>query len=147
MDRQFILDMWDASHEKYTWIPPFIASFKDLTPQQAAWKPDPKRHSIWQNLHHISFWREATIRRLKGENVSDEEKDKNNFAEPAQINADTWGAAIARFEKSNQLIHDAILNEKIKLDDLKYILPHDAYHMGQVMCLRALQGIPPVSYE
>ena len=147
MDRQFILDMWDASHEKYTWIPPFIQSFKDLSPQQAAWKPDPKRHSIWQNLNHITFWREATIRRLKGETVSDEEKEKNNFAEPAQVNADTWGVAIARFEKSNQLIHDAILNEKFKLEELRFILPHDAYHLGQVMVLRALQGLPPVSYD
>lgn len=147
MDRQFILDMWDASHEKYTWIPPFIKSFKDLTPQQAAWKPDPKRHSIWQNLSHITFWREATIRKLGGEKIPEEEVERSNFAEPSQVNADTWGAAIARFEKSNGLIHDAILNEKIKLDDLKYILPHDAYHLGQVMCLRALQGLPPVSYD
>lgn len=30
------------------------------------------------------------------------------------------------------------------LERLVYHLPHESYHMGQIMYLRAMQGLPPL---
>jgi len=35
----------------------------------------------------------------------------------------------------------------VPVEKLRYLLPHDAYHLGQVMYVRALQGLPAIGYE
>jgi hypothetical protein len=144
MDRDSLANMWDETHNKYSWFPAFNASFKDLSPQQAAFKPSPQRHSIWQILNHICFWRETVVGRERGKKPSDEEMTRRNFEEPADVSPDAWRGAVERFEKSQRLIHEAMTDEKFPAEKLQYILPHDAYHLGQVMYLRAMQGLPPV---
>src|SRR5688572_1266931 len=59
--REYLIKTWDEGWEKSWWWPAFSVVFQDLTPQQAAWKPSPQRHSIWQILNHMTFWREVCV--------------------------------------------------------------------------------------
>jgi len=146
-DRELLAGMWDDMSKSYTWIPAWSKSFADLTPQQAAWKPSADRNSIWQHLNHICFWREVTIRRLQNEPPSEAEVAKCNFEQPSDVSLAGWQAAQQRLMKSHELIRAALTNEKVPVEKLKYLLPHDAYHLGQVMLLRGLQNLPPVGYD
>jgi hypothetical protein len=146
-DREMLLQMWDEMWKSYTWIPGWTKSFADLTPQQAAWKPAPGRNSIWQNLNHIAFWRETTVSRLAGKPPTEDVINRSNFEEPSQITDAAWRAALERLEMSHQLIHKALSDPNVPLEKLRYLLPHDAYHLGQVMYLRALQGLPAVGFD
>jgi uncharacterized damage-inducible protein DinB len=139
--------MWDEMWGSYTWIPSWTKTFGDLTPQQAVWKSGPQRKSIWQHLNHIAFWRETTLKKIAGKPPSDAECERGNFEEPTQVTDASWKASIARLEKSHQAIRAGLADEKIPVEKLQYLLPHDSYHMGQVMCLRALQGLPPIGYS
>ena len=38
---------------------------RGVTPQQAAWKPAPKRHSIWELTLHLAYWKYAVRRNLE----------------------------------------------------------------------------------
>jgi len=146
-DRELLISMWDEMWKSYTWVPAWSKSFADLTPQQAAWKPAADRNSIWQHLNHICFWREVTIRRLQNEAPDDAEVAKRNFETPADVSPAAWQATQQRLMKSYELIRNALANEKVPVEKVKYLLPHDAYHLGQVMLLRGLQGLPPVGYD
>ena len=146
-DREMLIQMWDEMWNSYTWIPGWNKSFSDLTAKQAAWKPDPKRNSIWQILNHIAFWRETMVNRLAGKPPTDEVVAKSNWESPAEPTDAAWREALARLERSHQAIRKALGDEKVPVEKLRYLLPHDAYHLGQVMYVRALQGLPAIGYE
>ena len=146
-DREMLIQMWDEMWNSYTWIPGWNKSFSDLTAKQAAWKPDPKRNSIWQILNHIAFWRETMVNRLAGKPPTDEVVAKSNWESPAEPTDAAWREALARLERSHQGIRKALGDEKVPVEKLRYLLPHDAYHLGQVMYVRALQGLPAIGYE
>ena len=145
-DREMLIQMWDEMWGSYTWIPGWDKSFADLTPQQAAWKPGPQRNSIWQILNHIAFWRETTVNRLAGKPPTEDVIARSNFEEPAQITDAAWRTALSRLEKSHQAIRAALGDANVPVEKIRYLLPHDSYHLGQVMYLRALQGLPAVGF-
>jgi uncharacterized damage-inducible protein DinB len=144
--REYLLKTWDEGWEKSAWWPAFSIVFQDLTPQQAAWKPAPQRHSIWQILNHMCFWREVCVRRVRGEKPPDDELERRNWEEPTEVTDQSWRQALARFEQSQRLVREALADESLELNQLRYLLPHDAHHVGQVTYLRAMQGLPPQQY-
>lgn len=145
MSRQIFADLWKVSHDKSGWYTAFGDALKDLTPQQAAWKPNPDRHSIWQIVNHVTFWREYALAKQRGEKRSDSDIAANNWPEPAEVTSDAWRSALDRFEHSRTAMHDALVDEKVPLDHLAGHVLHDVYHLGQISYLRALQGFKPVS--
>ena len=144
--REFLLKTWDEGWEKSWWWPAFSIVFQDLGAEQAAWKPAPQRHSIWQILNHMIFWREVAVKRAKGGEFDDAEIERRNFEEPREISDAAWRDALGRFEQSQRLVREALADESVNLDKLRYLLPHDAHHVGQVTYIRAMQGLPPHKY-
>ncbi len=145
MDRETLLKLWTDSWEGDIWIAPWAKALAGLTPQQAAFKPTPQRHSIWQNVNHVAFWREYSLDLAAGKpKPSDAERDRRNFEEPPAATAAAWDAARKRLADTHKRVRDAIANPAVPLDRLRYHLAHDAYHLGQIMYLRALQGLPPI---
>jgi uncharacterized damage-inducible protein DinB len=144
MDRKSLLEYWKDVETTGLWHAPWSKALSGLTAAQAAWKPAPQRHSIWQIVNHVTFWREHEIRSLAGDKPGENEIARRNFEPPKEVSDSAWSATVARFQQSYRQMTDAIQNEAHSLDRLKFILPHDCYHMGQVMFLRALQNLPSV---
>ena len=145
-DRELLLKTWDETWNSPTWFPSWKQAFAGLTPQQAAWKPAPKRNSIWQNLNHIAFWRETVVNRLAGKPPSEDEVNRKNFEEPSEMTDAAWTAAQKRFEDAHNGIRKAMADTNTPAEKFHYLLAHDAYHMGQIMYVRALQGLPAIEY-
>lgn len=146
MDRGWFLKQWDDAWTEGLWTASWSKSVEDLTPAQAAWKPAPGRHSIWQIVEHMIFWREDTLERLltgRG-SLPDDELQRRNFPEPPETSKAAWEAALARFRQSHERIAAAIRDPHARLDRIQYLLAHDSYHIGQINLLRALQGIRPI---
>lgn len=61
-----ILQLWKETFEEEGWHTPVLAALDGLTAPQAAWKPSPERHSVWQIADHLAFWKEYMLRRLRG---------------------------------------------------------------------------------
>lgn len=145
MDRAMLLALWDESWETGIWITPWIKAVEGLSAVQAAWKPAAARHSIWQNVTHVVFWRTITLDTLAGRARPPQDvMDRLNFAEPGAATEPAWKDARQRLAASHMALRAAIADEKNQLDRLKYHLGHDAYHLGQIMYLRALQGLSPI---
>ncbi len=91
------------------------------------------------------FWREDALRRLNDPSPPSEgDVARLNFLEPAEISDAAWRATVERYHKSQREIAAALAEDRTKLDRLPYLLPHDLYHMGQIMYLRAMLGKPPI---
>lgn len=143
MLHQTLAEWWNEAWQKGIWAAPWSKAVEGLTPQQAAWKPAAQRHSIWQIVNHIVFWREDAVARLDGHSApAEEEIARLNFADPPQITDAAWQAARQRLQRSQEAVAAALSQANHPLDRLRFLLPHDCYHFGQIMLLRALQGLP-----
>jgi DinB superfamily len=66
---QVVLALLEEGYERKTWHGPNLKqSIKGVTAQQAAWRPGPGRHNIWEVTLHAAYWKYALRRRLEGGN-------------------------------------------------------------------------------
>ena len=146
MDREGLKTLWQEALTEGLWYAPWPKALDGLTPQQAAWKPQPQRHSIWQLLNHIVFWQDYTLRAARGEKPAREdfarETERRNWEEPAEISDAAWSGARERFMTSYRAMVE-LINTGDAAERPLYHLMHESYHFGQIMYLRAMQGLEP----
>lgn len=144
--REILQQLWNDAWAGNVWVAPWEQAVGKLTARQAAWRPAAGRHSIWQNVNHVVFWREYTLTLLAGRTKpTDEEAEVKNFCEPAGVDDAEWARTVAALRHSHERIGAAIADAANSLERLQYHLMHDAYHLGQIMLLRAMQGIPTIA--
>ena len=139
-----VLQWWDAAWDEGLWYAPWSKAIDGLTAAQAAWTPAPGRHSIWAILNHMCFWREHALRVLRNDRPSKEEVEKRNFETPADVSEAAWAAARQRFATLQDQIRAIITDPAGDLTRIRYIIPHDSYHVGQIMYIRAMQGLAAI---
>ncbi len=144
MDRTALIRHWDEAWKDGLWAAPWSRVLDDLAPAQLVWRPQPQRHCIWQYVDHMLFWRDAALRRTRGQDVSAEEQQHRNFAAPPEPSPSMAEELRRRWRQSHEQVRAAIADDGSDLARLQYIAYHDSYHVGQIMLLRALQGLPPI---
>src|SRR6266436_1691771 len=142
------LALLDEAYEKKTWHGPNLSqSIKGVTAKQAAWRPGPGRHNIWEVMLHAAYWKYAVRRRIEGgKRGSFVLKGSNFFTRPekGKGNEAAWSADKQLLERE----HRALLATVAKLlptaraarfvPQLYGIAYHDIYHAGQIRLLRRL---------
>lgn len=127
---------------------------RGVTPEQAAWKPAAKRHSIWELTLHLAYWKYAVRRTLENLPPGTFPRSPSNWpAVPEPADATHWkeDRALLRSEHS-QLVEAVRAFNPRRLDevapgskhyrfvDLMFgIVSHDVYHVGQVQVLKRLE--------
>lgn len=145
MDREVVIRLWEEAWSEGLWYATWEKALDGLSPAQAAWKPYPERHSIWQILNHMLFWQDYSLRLIAGNKPSREEAERGNWLDPAEVSQSAWADARRRFAGSCQKMRDAMNTaDEEGFERLIYHLPHESYHFGQIMYLRALQGLAPI---
>ncbi len=144
MDRATLARLWSEFWDRGLFAAPWELAV-DVSAAQAAWSPAPGRKSIWQNVNHVIFWRTYVVHRLRGgANKSEAEINAANWAVPDPPTESAWARARKDLEASHRLIEAAVADPALGTERLEYLLAHDAYHLGQIMYIRALQGMPPI---
>jgi DinB family protein len=147
---QLILTLLDEAYEKRTWHGPNLKqSIRGVTAKQAAWRPGPQRHNIWEETLHAAYWKYAVRRRIEGgKRGSFALKGSNFFARPekGQTSAAAWRADKKLLEGEHRALRQAVaralqtpLGTKL-LRQLYGIAFHDIYHAGQIRLLRRLMN-------
>ncbi len=144
--------------EDWQWQPPLSGALRGLTAAQAAWKPAPPRHSIWQIVRHLILWKRGVLDAWDGDPPDGKHLGASDWQDVAGSEADwerdrqTLLEISAQFLTRAQALDDAGLAREIVWYTSGHAQPlamrlvrtttHDIYHAGQIMYLRALQGIP-----
>lgn len=147
MDRNELKRLWAEAMREGLWYAPWEKALDGLTPAQASWKPTEGRHSIWQLINHIVFWQDYTLRAAQGRKPDREafarEVEERNWEEPPQPTDAAWREARERFFAScRAMVH--LVETAEDLERTLYHLFHESYHFGQIMYLRAMQGLAPI---
>jgi len=144
-----ILQLFEEAFERKTWHGPNLwQSLKGVTAKQAAWRPGPDRHNIWELALHTAYWKYAVRRRLQGGKRGAFAIKGSNFFPRPQPNGLTeaaWTADKAILRNEHVALRAAIkhtLARPISAKVLRMLWGvafHDVYHAGQVRLLRRLR--------
>ena len=140
------------AHQGNAWHGPSLRELLEgVTAEQAAARPLPDAHSIWELVNHLAAWERIVMRRVQGEVVNDV-PDEINFPPVAEPSEAAWQAALAQLDETNRELREAIKQiDDAKLEELTpgkqhplYIelygaLQHDLYHAGQIALLKKLK--------
>jgi hypothetical protein len=148
---RIILALLDEGFSRKTWHGPNLGqSLKGLSARQAAWRPAPGRHNIWEVTLHSAYWKYAVRRRIEGgKRGSFVLKGSNFFVRPEKGNATekAWKADRELLVKEHQALRLA-MQKVLRSPRAEKILPmlygiafHDVYHAGQIRLLRRLRGL------
>jgi hypothetical protein len=152
---RLLLCIMDEAYEKKAWHGPNLrGSIRGLTAEQAAWKPAPNRHSVWEIVVHAAYWKYAVRRRLRGdERGSFPLKGSNWFPLPELLTQENWQMAVKLLRQEHQglresvaaLPHEALYvtpaGSKVSNVTLIHgIAAHDLYHTGQIQLLKRLRS-------
>lgn len=143
-----ILALLDEAFQKKTWHGPNLRqAMKGVTAKQAAWRPAPGRHNIWEEVLHAAYWKYAVRRQIEGgKRGSFALKGSNFFARPQKGKATeaAWRADRAILENQHRELVEAA-RKVLKSPAAGKYLPmlygvafHDIYHAGQIRLLRRL---------
>jgi hypothetical protein len=144
MDRIELLARWNEMWQEGNWVPSWPDSLAGLSAQEAAWSPHPGCHCIWQEVIHTIYWRRVTLERMAGGAAPGEEEiEALQFAMPAETREEAWAATVAALQQTQEAIAAAIEDETKDKERVVYHLIHDAYHLGRITQLRAMQGTAP----
>ena len=119
----------------------------DLTGEQASAVPPASPYSIGQIVAHTHFWQNANIAAARGETWPRPTHLEDTFAPVAP---EDWPALVTDFLTGIQTCKDLAeqkatltspAREDTSLDyDLAESALHNAYHLGQIVLLRRMQG-------
>jgi uncharacterized protein len=157
--KDLLVDHLENTFEKETWQPPLATSVWGLTAEQAAWKPAPERHSIWQIVRHVIRWKRGVLDAWDGKPSDFEDVTRGDWQEASGDQA-AWDSDVRalrdiydEFQRRLADADDAVLDRGLPwyrgasqqqrvAQRLMHVFTHDIYHAGQIQYLRALQRIP-----
>ena len=149
-----LLRILDEGYERKAWQGPNLkGSLRGVRAAQAAWRPGPGRHNVWELAVHCAYWKYAVWRLLAGEKKGAfAAKGSNFFARPdGSATESAWREDLATLEGTHRKLRDAVAGLKDKdlakrlpgskypTDTLVYgVASHDAYHTGQIQVVKRL---------
>src|SRR4030088_3099515 len=105
---KLVLALLDEAYEKKTWHGPNLKqSLKGISAQQAAWRPAPGRHNIWEVTLHAAYWKYAVRRRIEGgKRGSFVLKGSYFFSRPekGKLNEAAWSADKKLLEREHRAL-------------------------------------------
>jgi uncharacterized damage-inducible protein DinB len=144
-----IADQLERAFEGEAWHGPSVRELLTTTTcGQAAERPIPGAHTIWEIVVHMGVWKSVVRRRLLGETIVDLPPEQDwpavkNATEPA------WRKELEELEKSHVQMRRAIaeltderLGERVPGEGytvyvmLHGVIQHDLYHAGQIALLK-----------
>ncbi|MBN8204189.1 DinB family protein [Bacillus sp. NTK034] len=147
-----LLRMLDTTYDNESWYAPFKPAIEGLTAEQARWRPTgDTTKSIWENVNHLIYYKERLAAILDGDELPQNLDGDETFYLTKQSNDDKeWIGVVERAEIVQRKLRDAlnkttteVLEQNSLEEKLIDIMLHDAYHTGQIIQIRKMQGSWP----
>ena len=147
-----ILDHYDGVLNGEPWHGDAVWQVLDsISAQEAAARPAPAVHTIWEIVMHMAFWENVATQRLAG--LRSGLVEELNFPPMPAATEENWRKTLDLLHAADRDFRAALakLDEK-KLDELTAagkrtfygeahgIIEHHVYHLGQIALLKKMQS-------
>ena len=146
-----LLSIVDQAYDRQSWHGTNLrGSIRRTSLTQAAWRPAPSRHNIWELVVHTAYWKYIGWRRLTGSaRGSFPLRGSNWFRRPLEATDAAWRSDIALLDEMHRTLRDAVAGLSArelhrtprgsKVSNfalLSGVAAHDLYHAGQIQLLK-----------
>jgi len=147
-----LVRMLDTTFDKESWYAPLKPAIEGLNAEQAIWKPAGEAtKTIWENVNHLIYYKERLTANLEGREWQHNLDGDDTFVLTEQVKDDkVWSAVVERVETAQRSLRKALSNTTLEAitqnaleETLLDILLHEAYHTGQIIQIRKMQGSWP----
>ncbi len=150
-----LLHLLDEAFDRNAWHGPnLFGSVRRLSPEEAAWRPSPGRHSVQELVLHCAYGKYAVRRRLTGgKRGAFPVKGSNWFGREGRAALEAWPAdrnlLLEEHRKLREVVETfpasrlqarAPASRQVNLRLIAGIAAHDLYHAGQIRLLLRLAG-------
>lgn len=138
-----LVNQLKTTHDKQDWFVPVNTALEGVSAEQATWKDGSGNHSIGQLANHLLFWNERQLMKFKGQNPpafsGNNEETFNAFTK------EQWNETVKKLNNVLTELEKIIANAddaslKSWAETIANISTHNAYHTGQIVFVRKLQG-------
>jgi hypothetical protein len=138
-----LLEQLRSTHTKKEWFVDAMTAVNGLTPEQASWKDGKGNHSAGQLTYHLVFWNQRELAKFKGE--AESKFSGNNEETFEKFDAKTWSATVKQLDQVMSELEKVVESAKDEqlnawASEIAHIGTHNAYHIGQIVYIRRLQG-------
>ena len=151
-----LIAMVDEGFEGKAWHGPTLrGSLRGVTARQAAWRPAPRRHNIWELTVHAAYWKHTVRRRLT---ASSRDDTRGSFPLEGSnwfdLRGRSWPDDVQLLIEEHRRLRAAIVALAPNALDrrvvgrnhsaaftIRGIAAHDLYHAGQVQLIKRLQRV------
>lgn len=141
--RSLLLHELRTTHNKADWFVPIDTAVDGLTAEQASWQPPNGGHTAGQLTYHLLFWNRRNLQNFRGE--KQEKFGGDNDETFVKFDAKQWADTVTQLDQVmtdlEKLVESASDQQLAKwAPTLGNICTHNAYHVGQIVYVRKLQG-------
>ncbi len=138
-----LLEQLRTTHNVKDWFVPADVAVQGLTAEQANWSDGKGNHSVGQEVNHLVYWDNYELMKFKGETPP--KFDGNNDATFTKFDDKQWTALVKQMDDVMtqwEAAVEAADDKKIAkwASTIAHIGAHNAYHIGQIVYIRKLQG-------
>ena len=138
-----LLEQLRSTHDKESWFVPVAAALEGVSAEQAVWSDGNGNHSVGQIANHLLFWNERQLQKFRGQkstpfNGNNDETFNSFSKEQWEATVKNLNKVLTELEKTIESADDASL--KSWAETIANISVHNAYHTGQILYVRKLQG-------
>jgi hypothetical protein len=141
--RSLLLHELHTTHNQADWFVPINVAVDGLTAEQASWQPPAGGHSAGQLTYHLLYWNRRNLVTFQG--GKQEKFDGNNDETFVKFDNKQWSDTVKQLDQVmtdlEKLVESA--DEKqlaMWAPTIANICTHNAYHVGQIVYVRKLQG-------
>jgi uncharacterized damage-inducible protein DinB len=141
--RSILLEQLRTTHNNKDWFVPINVAVEGLTAEQANWKDGSGNHSVGQLTYHLLFWNQRELAKFKGE--PEKKFSGNNDETFNDFDAKKWSDTVKQLDQvmtELEKIVESADDQKLQAwaSEIAHIGTHNAYHVGQIIFVRKLQG-------
>ena len=133
-----------------------IHALEGLYPAASGEQVGRSPHTIYQILHHMIYWQDITLARLRGEEPGSPEAAELGWQVARPEDESAWEAAVASLAEGVRELEGMLADPEFDLDraydpsrketareEILMVQAHNSYHLGQIVTLRQELGAWP----
>lgn len=148
-----LLEALDQAYDRRAWHGTNLrGSLRGMTADEAAWRPAPGRHNVWELALHAAYWKYVASLRIRGEKRGSFAYPGSNFFErPDGLPTEkSWKADLVLLGQYHAQLRATVaaldpsklevkLNNWTVRQTILGAAMHDTYHAGQIQLLKRLR--------
>ena len=141
--RSLLVHELETTHNRADWFVPINTAIDGMTAEQASWQPQGGLHSAGQLAYHLLYWNRRTLEKIKDEPL--EKFSGNNDETFTKFDEKQWSNVVKQLDQVmtdyEKFVESADENKLASIaPTIANICTHNAYHIGQIVYVRKLQG-------